>query len=129
MDSRVFIVEDHTRLRQMLAELVAQMEGFDVCGCSASAEEALTQLFEARADLLLIDISLPAMSGIDLLVEVQRRSPTLGCIMLTAHRSTQYEKLTRDNGARGYVDKSQTPKLEGILRHIRNGGTHINSAE
>lgn len=83
MPLRIFIVEDHPVMREMLGALLRQEPDFEVSGAAATAEEALERLAEKSADLLLVDVSLPKMSGIELVQEVQRRGLELRCLMLT----------------------------------------------
>ena len=123
--TRVFIVEDHASLREMLAELIERTEGLELCGQSGSAEAALDDLEGAQADLALIDVSLPGMNGIELArALLQRRSGTL-CVMLTGHRSRGYAEAARDAGAKAYIEKGELGELVKVVRRVIDGGSHF----
>ncbi len=123
--SRVFIVEDYKRLRETLEEYLRKVEWIELCGSSESAEEALDKLDAAQPDLLLIDVSLPGMSGLDMLAELKKRGSDRPCVMLSGHRSNAYVKLAREAGARAYVVKAEMLELKVILRHVLEGGTRF----
>lgn len=90
-------------------------------GSSASAEDALLQQDRVQPNLVLTDLSLPGMNGLELLNEVQKRSPGLACLMLSAHRSRIYADEARRAGARGYVCKSELERVEEILHNVLHG--------
>lgn len=124
MSSRVFIVEDHPHLRELLEELIRSTGELELCGSSESAEAALTQLGEARADLVVVDLSLPGMNGFELLKELNKHSPRPLCVMLSGHGSKEYASLARQAGANAYVSKSEITGLVGVLRDVLKGGSY-----
>ena len=85
MPYRIFIVEDHRVMRDSLILYIGRTPWLEVCGAVASAEEALVQLPESGADLVLVDISLPGMNGIDLIKQLRRQLPALPCLILSGH--------------------------------------------
>lgn len=121
MVSRIFIVEDYDRLREMLTELLARSEGLAVCGSSASAEGALKQLEETQADLFVVDISLPGMNGFQLVKELQKRTPPIMCVVLSGNSSVQSAQLAQAAGAKAFVEKSNTYELPAILHRVLRG--------
>lgn len=100
-------------------------EEFELCGSSESAEAALKQLDQARADLVLIDLSLPGMNGFELLDELNKHNPRPLSVMLSGHRSEEYAARARQAGASGYVSKSEITDLVRILRDVINAGSHF----
>jgi DNA-binding NarL/FixJ family response regulator len=122
MPSRIFIVDDYVRLREMLEALVEAAEGFESCG---SAEEALEQVPEAGANLVLIDVSLPGKSGLDLLVELRALHPEILCVMLSGHHSKEYAERSRAAGAKAYIAKSSAHDLVPVLRDVLAGASRF----
>ncbi len=125
MPSKVFIVEDHTYLREMLEELITRTDELELCGSSNSAEAALQQLDEAAPNLMLIDLSLPGMNGLELLGKLRDRVPPVQCVVLSGYRSGEYSAQAREAGASAYVTKSEVTTLTQVLRGVINGEKHF----
>ena len=130
----VLVVEDHARVTQLMVRFLREQGNVEVWGAVLTAEEALAKLAEASQgasgsetatrsadgqlpDLVLVDVSLPGMSGIELVGELSRLYPEVPCLMLSAHPNLTYVQKALDNGARGYVIKGYPEViLEGIRR-------------
>jgi DNA-binding NarL/FixJ family response regulator len=125
MPCRVFIIEDHPVMRQMLHEFIAGVPEMEVCGVAGSGEEALEHLEAAHADLLLIDMSLPEMSGIDVVTSVHMMWPQLRCLMVSGHGEASYVKRAFDAGASGYVLKGNPHELPGAIQQVLAGDTYL----
>lgn len=123
MTGRIYIVEDHPLMRQMLGEFLGATPGLQVCGMAASGEEALGQLERAGADLILVDVSLPQMSGVDLVREARARWPQLRCLMLSGHDSAQYTKHALSAGAQDYVMKGDADALLDAIQRTLGSET------
>ncbi len=124
MPFSIFIVEDHDIMSEMLREYIKDVPGLAVCGAAATGEaalEALEALPAAQADLVLVDVSLPEMSGIDLVRTLHARWPNLPCLMLSGHREAAYVKRAREAGASGYVLKGDPHKLTQAIQNMRTG--------
>ena len=78
----------------------------------------MERLPDLEADVMLIDVSLPGKSGLELLSEVRRQRPGIICIMVSGHSSADYAELARAAGARAYVVKSDLHRLPGILLEV-----------
>ena len=115
-------------MRQVTSEFVGGLPDVEVCGAASSAEEALDLLPAVAADLVLVDVSLPGMSGIDLVAEVAARWPTLLCLMLSGHTEVGYVERALAAGARGYVMKGDTATLAESVRCVSDGGTYVSEA-
>ena len=110
----------------MLEELIHLTESLEVCGSCGSGEAALDQLSGARPDVVLIDVSLPGMSGFELLERIRAAYPELACVMLSGHRSARYAAQAKAGGAKAYVVKTDVQRLTGVLRDVRkNGGAFL----
>lgn len=93
-----------------------------------SGEEALAKLPGLNVDLVLVDVSLPTMNGIDLVQQIHLEFPHLRCLMLSGHMSSKYVKHALDVGASGYVLKDDVNGiLEGIRRALE-GGNYVSEA-
>jgi DNA-binding NarL/FixJ family response regulator len=114
---RVSIIEDDDRIRNSLKALIDGSEGFCCASAHASAEEALRHVAAARPDVVLLDINLQAMSGIECIPKLKEEVPTAKILMHTVYEDE--EKLFRSlrAGAHGYLLKRTPPAklLEAIL--------------
>ena len=124
MSARIFVLEDHASMRDTLVGFVSALPETEVCGSAGSAEDALAKLAEARADLILVDISLPGMSGLDFLREAKQRWPQMLCVVLTGHDESAYMWRAFSLGARGYVSKGNAERLAEAIRCVLKGQTY-----
>ena len=114
---RIFIVEDHELVLESYATLIDMQDGVEVAGSAATAEEALAALPQAAPDLVLADISLPGMSGIDLLRRLRQEGPSPPVLIITGHDDEHYERDAHAAGACGFVLKSSGP--QALLTALR----------
>lgn len=111
----ILIVEDHDYMALVLTRLLQKKGHMDVAKAVPSAEEALALLPALHVDLVLVDISLPEMNGIDLVIEIKKAYPTLPCLILSGHQAQHYVRRSLEAGASGYISKQNaTAILEGI---------------
>jgi DNA-binding NarL/FixJ family response regulator len=113
---RVAIVEDNARLRQQFVRLLGESPGFISCGVYPDAESALKGLPASPADVVLMDIQLPRMSGVECVGRLKMQMPNLDVVMLTVYDDSELIFRALENGATGYLLK-RTPPAE-ILRAI-----------
>lgn len=125
MPLRVSLVEDHPVLRDVLQEYIGRLPGVELCVVWANAEDALDEFEGSMPDLMLIDLSLPRMSGIDLIRELHRRQPDLRCAILSGHRSPVYVRQAMEVGAHGYLLKGDPMEIERGLDAILAGKRYI----
>ena len=123
--SSILLVEDHQIFAKALLRVLSTNKDLDVVAVADTAEKALEQLPDLKVDLVLADISLPRMSGIDLVGKLHEKYPNLPCVVLSGHNSLQYVRSALDAGARGYMVKENPGGiLEGIKR-VLNGELYI----
>jgi DNA-binding NarL/FixJ family response regulator len=123
--TRLFIVEDHPVMRQSLRAFVKRQADLDVCGEADTGEAALEQIAQTQPDLVLIDVSLPGMSGLDLLETLRERYPHLPCVMLSGHGERSHVDHALMAGARGYILKGDTDELVEALHKVIQGETYL----
>jgi DNA-binding NarL/FixJ family response regulator len=123
--ARVFVVEDHPLMRDMLTEFLALEDTIEVVGVVESAEAALEQFPVPSPDLVLIDMSLPGMSGIELVRKLHEQQPGLPCAMLSGHGEKHYVEQAFDSGASGYILKGEPDELPLAIQQILTGKAFI----
>ena len=123
---RVLIADDHAIVRGGLKEiLVRHMEGME-CGEAENAEQALTQVQHHPWDLLILDITMPGRSGLDILKDLKSASPQLPVLILSMHSEDQYAKRALKAGAHGYLKKESAPEeLIHAVRKLLAGGRYV----
>ncbi|WP_136064660.1 response regulator [Modicisalibacter radicis] len=126
--ARVFIVEDHAIMQKMLHVFISQEADLEVCATASSAEAALEEIAQASPDLMLIDLSLPGVSGLDLVASVKARHPGLPCAILSGHGERHYAEQAMAAGAQGYVLKGDPDELPGAIRQMIQGRRYISKA-
>jgi DNA-binding NarL/FixJ family response regulator len=123
----LLIVEDNATFADTLVQFLGRFGDYSVAAWAATGEAALDLLPELAVDLALIDVSLPGMSGIDLVSAVRRLRPDLPCIMLSGHHDRLYVRRALAAGARGYVLKQNPIDLVEALRLVPAGEIYLSA--
>lgn len=129
--SHIYLVEDHSLMRQALQSSVEMQPGLVVCGAAASAEEALAAFTAPGgmpADVALIDMSLPGMSGIELVRKLLAHCPALRCLILSGHREPIYVEQALAAGAWGYVLKGYPTDIPEAIAAVLGGNRYLSRA-
>jgi DNA-binding NarL/FixJ family response regulator len=125
MQIRVFLVDDHAIVRQGLKALL-ESEGFQVAGEASDGQEAVRLVPTVHADVVILDISMPMMNGLDTARELQKSSQKTKTILLTRHDEAQYVTEALRAGVKGYVLKSQvTTDLVDAIQQVCAGGVYL----
>lgn len=142
---RVFIADDHAVLREGLVSMLAAESGFEIAGVAAGGAETLARIGEAQADVLLLDINLGDMSGVEVARLVREKHPAVRILALTMFDKGSYIQQMLRSGAQGYIlknagkqeileaitavfrgelflDRQVSDSLMNSLRNIRTGG-------
>ena len=123
---QILIVDDHAILRRGLKEIL-EREFRDVSiGGAGTAEQALTQLDSEKWDLVILDITMPGRSGVDVLRHLKALRPKLPVLVLSMHPEDQYGKRVLKAGASGYMNKESAPEeLIKAVRKLLSGGRYV----
>lgn len=114
---RLFLVDDHALLRAGIRALLEQHGAFEVVGEAERGEDALARVGDAAPDVVLLDLTLPGISGIETARRLRRSAPTLRLIALSMHEDPEHVQGFFEAGGRGYVPKSslETQLVDAIL--------------
>ena len=126
---RVALVDDHTIVREGLKKILALESDISVDAEAGSAEQALIIAREHPPDVLLLDISLPGRSGLDVLYDLKSSAPGMGILVLTMHPEQLLAVRSLRAGASGYLNKdAAADELVKAVRRIHAGGRYITPA-
>ncbi len=117
MTIRLLLVDDHAVVRTGLRMLLEVEEDMEIAGEADSAGAALNQVIQLRPDVILMDIGLPDMSGIEATKKIKSMAPDIAVVALTIHEDEEYFFKMLEAGADGYVPKRAAP--EELLTAIR----------
>jgi DNA-binding NarL/FixJ family response regulator len=124
MPIQVLVVDDHQLVRQGLRALL-EREGFKVVGEAANGQEAIQLAETLHPEVVVMDLAMPVLNGIDATREIQRVSPKTKTILLTMHTDHQYILEGLRGGAKGYVMKTHAANdLVRAIREAARGGTY-----
>ena len=123
---RVLIIDDHVVVRQGLTSLINQESDLMVCGQAEDAQQGLSEIGSASPDIVLLDISLPGMNGIEFLKNAKARYPHVPIIVLSMHDESLYAERALRAGALGYLMKSSSSdEVVNALRKVLKGEYHL----
>jgi DNA-binding NarL/FixJ family response regulator len=123
---RIVIAEDHTILREGLRALLSSDPAFDVVGEGEDGRDAIQCVENLMPDLVLMDLSLPRMNGMDAIREIKKRCPGTKVLALTVHRTEEYILATLRAGADGYILKDATHgELVMGIRNVLKGKPYL----
>ena len=128
MNKTVVIVEDDEGLRNQLVKILLTPSDIKCLYTAQSGEEALSRILEDPPDVVLMDIKLPGMSGIDCLPRLKKEIPWLEVVMWTVNDETDIIFRALKAGANGYLLKSSRPEvIFGAIRDVHLGGSSFSS--
>jgi DNA-binding NarL/FixJ family response regulator len=118
---RVFVIEDHPTMRHMLTTLVGRTPDLEMCGEAESAEQALQRIPGSSPDILLVDVSLPGMNGIELAKHVRADDTDLPILFISGHDESIYAEQALQVGAQGYTMKGDPMAIITALQDVLQG--------
>lgn len=125
---RVLVVDDHELVRIGLRQILADYPAIQIAGEAADGESALRMNREMRPDVVLLDISLPGLSGFEVTTRLKQASPDVGIVILTVHEQAPYPSQLLEAGASAYLTKGcPATELVQAINTVARGGRHIGS--
>ena len=124
--TRILLVDDHALVRAGIRALIEGKPGIEVIAETGDGEEALRMIAELRPNLVLLDITIPALNGFEVLEQITKQYPQTRVIILTVHEGTEYAMHALRGGAAGYLPKSAASiELEDAISAVAQGGTYL----
>ena len=126
---KILIADDHAIVREGLKQILAESGGIVVSGDAENGNDAIKLARTIEADVLLLDISMPDKSGIEVLKQIKKETPKLAVLVLSMHREDQYAIRSLKAGASGYLNKQSAPaELVDAIRQVASGRKYISPA-
>ena len=126
---RILIADDHAVVRRGLRETLGEAFPKVTFGEASTAQEALDSVGRQNWDVVILDISMPGKSGLDILGDLHRLRPHLPVLLLTMHPEGQFAKRALKAGAAGYLTKESVPEeLKEAVRRVRAGGRYVSAS-
>ena len=123
---RIIIAEDHTILREGLRSLLSSDPDLEIVGEAQDGQEAIRCVEKLKPNLVLMDLSMPRMNGLDAIKEIKKRSTETKILVLTVHKNEEYIVATLQAGADGYALKDSTHAELGIaIKNVLSGNHYI----
>jgi DNA-binding NarL/FixJ family response regulator len=125
---KIVLADDHAMLRQGIRKIIEEEDNLEVVGEVGDGLELIEFLNHNRANLVLLDISMPNVRGIEVISEIRRAQPGVKVIMLTMHNSREYLYAAISAGADGYLLKENSDdELLSAIDQVLNGETYVSS--
>jgi len=126
---RILIADDHPIVREGYKKILMSQPDMDVTGEAGNGQEVLDLIQKKDFDLILLDISMPGRSGLEILKELKGQKPHLPVMILSIYPEEQYAVRAFRDGASGYLTKASTPKeLISAIRKVSQGGRYVTEA-
>lgn len=123
---RILLVDDHVIVREGVKRVLETQEDLELVGEAGDGADALKQAVQLRPDVVLIDLSMPLLTGIDVTRRLARMAPGVHVVALTVHESEAYVSEFLKSGARGYLLKrATTDELLRAIRTVGGGGIYV----
>jgi len=122
----IVIAEDHTILREGLQALLSGKKEFNVVGEAKDGREAIHSVEENKPDIILLDLSMPRMNGLEAIQEIKKRSANTKILVLTVHKTEEYVLASLEAGADGYILKEAThSELLIAINNVLSGKPYL----
>lgn len=123
---KIILADDHVLIRHGIKNLLSQSGEFEVVGEASNGEELIVMLDDHSAELVILDISMPKIGGLEAIAMVRERRPAMKILIFTMHKSKQYFYHAMMAGADGYLVKDDSEEdLLRAIRRIQEGRTYI----
>jgi DNA-binding NarL/FixJ family response regulator len=108
--ARILLADDHEIIRQGLRTVIGERPEWEICGEASNGREAVKQALELKPDIVILDISMPELNGLEAARQILKEAPKTEILVLTVHDSENLVREVLDAGARGYMLKSDASK-------------------
>jgi DNA-binding NarL/FixJ family response regulator len=126
MTLTVFIVDDHAILREGLAQVLELQPGIRVVGSTGDARQSVRLIGELHPDVIILDISMPGLNGIEVARQARERCPGCAVVILSMHASSEYVFQAMEAGVRGYLKKESAAKdIVEAVRAVHAGRRYL----
>lgn len=126
---KVLLVDDHTIVRIGLREILAKIEGIEVVGEAGTGELGISLTRELRPDIVIMDVQMPGIGGLEAAARLSRANPDVGILALTAYKDDPYPSQMMEAGCKGYITKGCSgDEVERAIRAIYAGQRYITPA-
>jgi DNA-binding NarL/FixJ family response regulator len=126
---RILVADDHAVVREGIKQILAGLDDMVVEGEAGSGQEAVNKIIKGNYDLILLDISMPGRSGLEVLEEIKTLKPKLPVLILSMHPEEQYAVRMLRSGAAGYLTKASAPQeLIHAIRKVSRGGKYVTAS-
>jgi len=119
---RILIADDHDVMRDGTRALIERQPGWEVCGVASTGREAVAQAILLQPDIVIMDMSMPELNGLDAAVQIRRRLPGTEILMFTAHETEELVREVFEAGAKSFIFKSDAhdflvDAIQSLARH------------
>jgi len=126
---KILVADDHTIVREGLKQIVGDVGDMMVADEAGNGQEALQKIREGDYDVILLDISMPGRSGLEVLKDIRAERPKLPVLILSMHSEEQYAVRALRAGASGYLTKASAPdELIGAIRKVSRGRKYVTAS-
>jgi DNA-binding NarL/FixJ family response regulator len=126
---RILVADDHAVVRQGVKQILADVQDMTVKDEAQNGSETLQKVTDQEFDVVLLDISMPGRSGLEVLEDIKARRPKLPVLILSMHPEEQYAVRALKAGASGYLTKASAPQeLIGAIRKAAEGGKYVTAS-
>ncbi len=123
---RILVADDHAVVRQGVKQILADVKDMAVVGEAQTGAETLEKVLKHDYDVVLLDISMPGRSGLEVLEDIKSRRPKTAVLILSMHPEEQYALRALRSGASAYLTKASAPQeLIGAIRKVAGGGKYV----
>lgn len=125
---RIIIVDDHRVVHQALAEMISFVDDFDLVAQGSNGKEAVELCREFKPDVVLMDVVMPGLDGVEATRQILEQNPNIRIIALSSFQDNDSVNSMLNNGASGYILKNASiDELEGVIRTVYKGNSVIDS--
>ena len=126
---KVMVADDHPVVREGLKQILSQAQDIKVTAEAEDGHEILDKVRNQEFDVIVLDITMPGLMGLDVLKQLKSEKPEIPVLILSMHPEEQYAIRVLRAGASGYLTKASAPdKLTGAIRKLYRGGKYVSSS-